>query len=58
MAGDSVSSANLQVFVTHGQQGFNFHAGIWHMPLISEKRSILLSSLIGSIPANIVMNLL
>ncbi|MBA6253238.1 ureidoglycolate lyase [Colwellia sp. BRX10-4] len=34
MAGDSVSSANLQVFVTHGQQGFNFHAVIWHMPLI------------------------
>ncbi|MBA6337022.1 ureidoglycolate lyase [Colwellia sp. BRX8-7] len=57
MAGNSVSSANLQVFVTHEQQNFNFHAGIWHIPLISEKDR-LLSSLIGAVLANIVMNLL
>ncbi|MBA6349728.1 ureidoglycolate lyase [Colwellia sp. BRX8-9] len=57
MAGDSVSSANLQVFVTHEQQNFNFHAGIWHMALISEKDR-LFSSLIRPVLANIVMNLL
>jgi ureidoglycolate lyase len=34
--GESVTSANLQAFVTNGRQGFNFHAGVWHMPLISE----------------------
>tara|TARA_R110001592_G_scaffold42466_2_gene137844 strand:+ start:833 stop:1006 length:174 start_codon:yes stop_codon:yes gene_type:complete len=57
MAGDSVSSANLQVFVTHEQQNFNFHAGIWHMALILEKDR-LFSSLIRPVLANIVMNLL
>lgn len=36
--GESVTSANLQAFVTNGQQGFNFHAGVWHMPLISEEK--------------------
>tara|TARA_R110001583_G_scaffold561_1_gene4951 strand:+ start:4149 stop:4658 length:510 start_codon:yes stop_codon:yes gene_type:complete len=39
--GESVSSANLQAFVTNGKQGFNFHAGVWHMPLISEKKDHL-----------------
>ncbi len=36
--GESVTSANLQAFETNGRQGFNFHAGVWHMPLISEKK--------------------
>jgi ureidoglycolate lyase len=35
--GDLVTSDNLQAFLTNGRQGFNFHAGVWHMPLISEK---------------------
>lgn len=39
--GDSVSSKNLQAFITNGKQGFNFHAGVWHMPLISEEKDRL-----------------
>lgn len=34
---DNVTGADLHAFVTNGKQGFNFHAGIWHMPLISEE---------------------
>ena len=36
-AGDKVDVGDLNAFVTNGQQGFNFHAGIWHMPLMSEE---------------------
>ncbi len=27
----------LKAFVTNGQQGFNYHAGVWHMPLMGDK---------------------
>jgi ureidoglycolate lyase len=32
------TSSNLHAFVTNGKQGFNFHAGVWHMPLMSEQQ--------------------
>ncbi len=33
-----VTGADLRAFVTNGKQGFNFHAGVWHMPLVSEEK--------------------
>jgi len=33
--GESVSAAELRAFVTNGRQGFNYHRGTWHMPLIA-----------------------
>lgn len=39
--GDFVSSKHLKAFVTNGKQGFNFHAGVWHMPLISDTKDRL-----------------
>ncbi len=36
--GESVTAADLQAFVTNGRQGFNFHTGVWHMPLMSEEK--------------------
>lgn len=35
---EALTSDKLQAFVTNGQQGFNFHAGVWHMPLMSEQQ--------------------
>jgi ureidoglycolate lyase len=32
---ESVDSRALRAFVTNGRQGFNYHRGTWHMPLIS-----------------------
>lgn len=34
--GDLIFPETLQAFVTNGKQGFNFHAGTWHMPLMSD----------------------
>jgi len=34
-AGESVVAEDLRAFVTNGQQGVNYHKGIWHMPLIA-----------------------
>ncbi|MFT6269005.1 MAG: ureidoglycolate lyase [Alphaproteobacteria bacterium] len=33
----SPSSESLRAFLTNGHQGFNFHAGVWHMPLVCEQ---------------------
>jgi ureidoglycolate lyase len=32
---ESVDAAAIRAFVTNGRQGFNYHRGTWHMPLIS-----------------------
>jgi ureidoglycolate lyase len=33
--GESVVASDLRAFVTNGKQGFNYHRGTWHMPLIA-----------------------
>lgn len=49
---EEFTSSNLQAFVTNGQQGFNFHAGVWHMPLMSEKQGRLFLVIDRSGPGN------
>ena len=33
--GEAVLASDLRAFVTNGRQGFNYHRGTWHMPLIA-----------------------
>jgi ureidoglycolate lyase len=32
--GEGIDAADLRAFVTRPRQGFNYHRGTWHMPLI------------------------
>ncbi len=50
--GESVDADDLRAFVTNGRQGFNYHRGTWHMPLISfeEGREYLIIDRGGSEP--------
>jgi len=46
------SSAHLRAFLSNGRQGFNFHAGVWHMPLVCEKVDRLFVVIDRSGPGN------
>ena len=50
--GDSLSSDQLEAFITNGNQGFNFRAGVWHMPLISEVKDRMFVVVDRSGPGN------
>ena len=32
--GESISPKDIRAFYTNGQQGINFHAGVWHAPIM------------------------
>lgn len=36
--GESVRSGDIRAFVTSGTQGVNFHAGVWHHPMLALDR--------------------
>lgn len=37
LKGDKPKPEDLKAFVTNGQQGFNYHTGVWHMPIMADE---------------------
>ncbi|MDH3375402.1 MAG: ureidoglycolate lyase [Gammaproteobacteria bacterium] len=37
-AGDAPKPEDFRGFITNGRQGVNYRAGVWHMPLISDRK--------------------
>lgn len=35
--GDNPQAEDLKAFVTNGKQGFNYHTGVWHMPIMADE---------------------
>lgn len=34
-AGETVNPDEIELFVTNGHQGVNYHAGVWHFPILA-----------------------
>lgn len=34
---DDPKATDLRAFVTNGKQGFNYHTGVWHMPIMADE---------------------
>lgn len=50
--GESVKTPDLKAFITNGRQGFNYHAGVWHMPLMSDQEGRMFVVVDRSGPGN------
>jgi ureidoglycolate lyase len=37
LKGDNPKASDLKAFVTNGKQGFNYHTGVWHMPIMANE---------------------
>ena len=39
-AGDTIVPEKIEAFITNGEQGINYHKGVWHMPMSPLKAGI------------------